>query len=61
MEDVLERLSSSDMLIVTELSRVGRSTPEVIELVNALVTRNIRVVILKQNLDISKQDMNSRC
>ncbi len=48
------------MLIVTELSRLGRSIPEVIELVNELVKRNIRVVILKQNLDISKQDMNSK-
>ena len=48
------------MLIVTELSRLGRSTPEVIELVNELVARSIRVVILKQNLDISKHDMNSK-
>lgn len=31
-----------------------------IELVNELVARNIRVVILKQNLDISKHDMNSK-
>ena len=60
IEDVLEKLSSSDMLIVTELSRLGRSTPEVIGLVNELVDRNIRVVILKQNLDISKRDMNSK-
>ena len=60
IEDVLEKLSSTDMLIVTELSRLGRSTPEVIGLINGLVERNIRVVILKQNLDISKQDMNSK-
>ncbi|WHA07760.1 recombinase family protein (plasmid) [Candidatus Megaera polyxenophila] len=60
IEEVLEKLSSTDMLIVTELSRFGRSTPEVIELVNELVARSIRVVILKQNLDISKHDMNSK-
>ena len=60
IEEVLEKLSSTDMLIVTELSRLGRSTPEVIELVNELVARSIRVVILKQNLDISKHDMNSK-
>ena len=60
IEEVVEKLSSTDMLIVTELSRLGRSTPEVIELVNELVTRSIRVVILKQNLDISKHDMNSK-
>lgn len=60
IEYVLGKLCSTDMLIVTELSRLGRSTPEVIELINELVKRNIRVVILKQNLDISKQDMNSK-
>lgn len=60
IEDVLEKLSSTDTLIVTELSRLGRSTHEVIQLVNVLVERNIRVVILKQNLDISKHDMSSK-
>lgn len=47
-------------MIVTELSRLGRSTAEVISLINALVDKNIRVIICKQNLDISKQDMNSK-
>ena len=45
---------------MTELSRLGRSTAEVITLVNELVTRNIRVIILKHNLDINKNDMNSK-
>jgi len=53
-------LADSDTLIVTELSRLGRSTAEVIALVNELVTRNIRVIILKQNLDISQHDMSSK-
>ena len=48
------------MLIVTELSRLGRSTAEVIELFNELVKRNIRVIVIKQNLDVTKQDMNSK-
>jgi DNA invertase Pin-like site-specific DNA recombinase len=42
------------------LSRLGRSTAEVIALVNALVERNIRLIAIKQNLDISRQDMNSK-
>ena len=60
IDDVLERLADSDVLIVTELSRLGRSTAEVIALVNELVARNIRVIILKQNLDIHRHDMNSK-
>lgn len=60
IDEVLERLGDSDTLVVTELSRLGRSTAEVIALINGLVARNIRVVILKQNLDIQRQDMNSK-
>jgi DNA invertase Pin-like site-specific DNA recombinase len=60
IEEVLQRLADSDTLIVTELSRLGRSTAEVIALVNELVARNIRVIILKQNLDMSQHDMSSK-
>lgn len=60
IEEVLQMLADSDTLIVTELSRLGRSTAEVIALVNELVVRNIRVIILKQNLDISQHDMSSK-
>lgn len=60
IEELINRLNPSDTLIVTELSRLGRSTAEVIALINALVETNIRVVILKQNLDICQHDMNSK-
>ena len=57
---MLGKLADSDVLIVTELSRLGRSTSEVIALINELVQRNVRVIIIKQNLDISKHDMSSK-
>lgn len=60
IEEVLQTLADFDTLIVTELSRLGRSTAEVIALVNELVARNVRVIILKQNLDISRHDMTSK-
>ena len=60
IDEMLDKLAESDTLVVTELSRLGRSTAEVIALINALVGRNIRVIILKQNLNISKHDMNSK-
>ena len=47
-------------VIVTELSRLARSTAEVIALVNALIQRSIRLITIKQNLDIQQQDMNSK-
>lgn len=60
IDELIQRLGETDTLIVTELSRLGRSTAEVIALVNALVQRNIRVITLKQNLDINRQDMNAK-
>lgn len=52
IDELTAALAESDTLIVTELSRLGRSTAEVIGLVNALVQRGIRVIVLKQNLDL---------
>lgn len=60
VDELVEKLNPQDTLIVTELSRLGRSTAEVIAFVNALVKRSIRVIVIKQNLDISEQDMNSK-
>jgi DNA invertase Pin-like site-specific DNA recombinase len=60
IDELINRLNPSDTLIVTELSRLGRSTAEVISLINTLVDNNVRVVILKQQLDIHQHDMNSK-
>jgi DNA invertase Pin-like site-specific DNA recombinase len=60
IDELLQMLKETDTLIVTELSRLGRSTAEVIALVNALIQRNIRLIAIKQNLDIQQQDMNSK-
>lgn len=60
IDELLERLADLDTLIVTELSRLGRSTAEVIDLINQLVSRNIRVIVIKQNLDLRQHDMGSK-
>ena len=61
IDELLEKLADSDTLIVTELSRLGRSTSEVIALVNELVQRRIRAIVLKQNLDLRQNhDMTSK-
>jgi DNA invertase Pin-like site-specific DNA recombinase len=61
LDELLEKLGAGDTLIVTELSRLGRSTGEVIMLINELVAHQIRIIILKQNLDIKQNhDMTSK-
>jgi hypothetical protein len=41
--------------VVTELSRLGRSTGEVTNLINELVASDIQVVVIKQGLSLDKQ------
>ena len=60
IDDLIDKLVQADTLMVTELSRLGRSTAEVISLVNALLKNNVRVIVTKQNMDISAHDMNSK-
>ncbi|MBA3824544.1 MAG: recombinase family protein [Ktedonobacterales bacterium] len=60
IDEMLTVLEKDDTLIVTELSRLGRSTLEVIDLVNTLIHRSIRVICLKQGLDLHQHDMQSK-
>jgi len=60
IDEMMERLDGSGILIATELSRLGRSTAEVIELVNQLLKQKVRVIFTKQNLDVRGQDMSSK-
>lgn len=53
-------LDDADTLVVTELSRLGRSTAEVIRLVNELIKKQVRVIVIKQNLDMKQHDMTSK-
>ena len=60
IDELLGRLAESDTLMVTELSRLGRSTSEVLALVNELLQCRIRVVVIKQGLDIDQHNMQSK-
>ena len=60
IDEMLSVLDDADTLIVTELSRLGRSTAEVIGLVNELIKKKVRVIAIKQNLDMKQHDMTSK-
>lgn len=60
IDEMLSILDDADTLIVTELSRLGRSTAEVIGLINELIKKQVRVIAIKQNLDIKQHDMASK-
>lgn len=60
IDEMIAALDDADTLIVTELSRLGRSTAEVISLVNELIKKQVRVIAIKQNLDIKQHDITSK-
>ena len=61
IEALMSRLQPGDTLIVSELSGLGRSTSEVIDIVNELLAREIKFVAIKQRLNIPGQhDMQTR-
>lgn len=54
IDELLAQLDVGDTLVVTELSRLGRSTGEVINLIDELISLDVRVVVIKQNLVLDK-------
>jgi DNA invertase Pin-like site-specific DNA recombinase len=61
IDKLLEKLQPGDTLIVSELSRIGRSTSEVIDIVNSLIDKKVNLVAIKQNLNITnKLDMSTK-
>jgi putative DNA-invertase from lambdoid prophage Rac len=60
IDELMIKLQEGDTLIVTEISRLGRSTAEVIQLINIMIERKIRVVSIKQGIDINNHDISSK-
>jgi len=56
IDELLEILNQDDILIITELSRLGRNTGEVINLIDTIIKMGVEVRILKQNLIIKDKD-----
>ena len=61
IDDVIKHLSAGDRLIVSELSRLGRSLGQIIYIVDTLVKRNIRFVAIKETIRFEgKQTMQTK-
>jgi DNA invertase Pin-like site-specific DNA recombinase len=61
IEDLLGTLAEGDRLIVSELSRLGRSLGQVIRIVDELVKRKVRFVAIKEAVRFEgKQDMPTK-
>jgi len=52
IDELLDRLRAGDTLIVSEMSRLGRSVPEVTTLISQLIEQKIRTICIKESLDL---------
>ncbi len=61
IDELIEMLNRDDILIVSELSRIGRSTGEVVNIVNELINKQVKFIAIKQNLTINgKHDIQTK-
>lgn len=58
--DVVQELQENDILIVPELSRLGRSIVNILELLKVLSDKKIKVYSVKENFQINGNDMQSK-
>ncbi|HKM39208.1 MAG TPA: recombinase family protein, partial [bacterium] len=60
LKDLVESMSEGDILIVPELSRLGRSLVEVLEVLNELKDKGVKVFSVKENFQLNGDDIQSK-
>jgi len=60
IDELLDKLGKSDTLIVSELSRLGRSLGQIVTLVDALRDNDVKLVAIKESIDTSKNDITTK-
>ena len=61
IDEMLGTLQPGDRLLVSELSRLGRSLGQVIQIVETLVRRKIRFIAIKEAIEFDgKQDLRTK-
>ena len=53
LEKLLDRITEGDTVVVESLSRLGRSTKDLIELTEIFQSKNVNLVSLKESIDTS--------
>jgi len=61
LDELLANLTAGDTLIVSELSRLGRSLGQVIKIVDELVKKHVQLIAIKENTTLDgKQTMQNK-
>jgi len=57
---VVESMTAGDIIIVPELSRIGRSTLDILEVLKRLSEKHVKVYSVKENFEINGSDIQSK-
>ena len=61
INELMDNLKNGDLLLVTELSRLGRSVGQIIQIIDALVKNEVRFVAVKESIKINgRQDIQTK-
>jgi DNA invertase Pin-like site-specific DNA recombinase len=61
LDTLLEQLHPGDLLPVSELSRLGRSVGQIIQLVDRFIKQRVQLVAIKENLQLNgTQDLQTK-
>ena len=61
LDALIGELGAGDRLLVSELSRIGRSTGQIIKTIDTLIKKDVLFVAIKENINIDgKQDIQSK-
>ncbi len=61
IDTILENLHAGDLLLVSELSRLGRSVGQIIQIVDSLIKKQGRLIAIKESIKINgKQDIQTK-
>ena len=55
IDELIDRLQKNDTLVVFELSSLGRSVGEVASIVDQLIHKNINLIYIKENNNLSSK------
>ena len=57
--ELIEKLQKGDTLVVTEISRLGRSLNMIFRIINELNEKGVHLIAIKNGIDINPQDKNN--
>ena len=55
INEVFATLQENDILIITELSRLGRSLSEILKIVNCLIEKKVKLITIKEGINLQNK------